>query len=130
SAINAGTYCFHTRTLFAALERVHPANAQGEYYLTDVPGILRAVGADVSVFQHTDAREVSGINTRVELAEFERILRVRTLRRLMLDSGVTVIDPAHTYVSAEAQIGRDTILHPNVHIEGRTTRRDACELQT
>src|SRR5205085_3592296 len=66
SEINAGIYCFETRTLFAALERVQPANAQGEYYLTDVPGILRAVGADVSVFQHTDAREVSGINTRVE----------------------------------------------------------------
>jgi bifunctional UDP-N-acetylglucosamine pyrophosphorylase / glucosamine-1-phosphate N-acetyltransferase len=126
--INAGIYCFETRTLFAALERVQPANAQGEYYLTDVPGILRADGADVSVFLHTDAREVSGINTRVELAEFERILRMRTLRRLMLDSGVTIIDPAHTYVSAEAQIGRDTILHPDVHIEGRTIIGEACEI--
>ena len=128
--INAGIYCFETRTLFAALERVQPANAQGEYYLTDVPGILRADGADVSVFLHTDAREVSGINTRVELAEFERILRVRTLRRLMLDSGVTIIDPAHTYVSAEAQIGRDTILHPDVHIEGRTIIGEACEIRS
>src|SRR5437764_121174 len=58
--INAGIYCFETRALFAALARVQPANAQGEYYLTDVPGILRADGADVSVFIHTDAREVSG----------------------------------------------------------------------
>jgi bifunctional UDP-N-acetylglucosamine pyrophosphorylase/glucosamine-1-phosphate N-acetyltransferase len=128
--INAGIYCFETRALFAALARVQPANAQGEYYLTDVPGILRADGADVSVCLHTDAREVSGINTRVELADFERILRVRTLRRLMLDSGVTIIDPAHTYVSAEAQIGRDTVLHPDVHIEGRTVIGEGCVIRS
>jgi bifunctional UDP-N-acetylglucosamine pyrophosphorylase / glucosamine-1-phosphate N-acetyltransferase len=126
--INAGIYCFETRKLFAALDRVQPANAQGEFYLTDVPGILRADGEDVSVFLHTDAREVSGINTRVELADFERVLRNRTLRRLMLDAGVTVIDPAHTYVSPEAQIGRDTILHPGVVVEGRTVIGEACEL--
>lgn len=126
--INAGIYCFDARKLFGALERVQPANAQGEYYLTDVPGILRSDGEDVSVFIHGDAREVSGINTRVELAEFERLLRTRTLRRLMLDGGVTVIDPAHTYVSPEAQVGRDTILHPGVVIEGRTVIGEACEI--
>ncbi|MDQ3908106.1 MAG: NTP transferase domain-containing protein, partial [Acidobacteriota bacterium] len=124
--INAGIYCFETRKLFPALERVRPANAQGEYYLTDVPGILRADGEDVSIFTHADAREVSGINTRVELADFERALRTRTLRRLMLDGGVTVIDPSHTYVSAEAQVGRDTILHPGVVIEGRSVVGEAC----
>ncbi len=128
--INAGIYCFETRALFPALARVQPVNAQGEYYLTDVPGILRADGADVSVFLHTDAREVSGINTRAELAEFERILRLRTLRRLMLDAGVTLLDPAHTYVSAEAQIGRDTIIYPDVHIEGRTIIGEGCEIRS
>lgn len=128
--INAGIYCFETGKLFPALARVQPANAQGEYYLTDVPGILRAEGEDVSIFAHTDAREVSGINTRVELAEFERLLRTRTLRRLMLDGGVTVIDPSHTYVSVEAQVGRDTILHPGVSIEGRTVIGEACEIQS
>ncbi|HEX7176864.1 MAG TPA: bifunctional UDP-N-acetylglucosamine diphosphorylase/glucosamine-1-phosphate N-acetyltransferase GlmU, partial [Pyrinomonadaceae bacterium] len=126
--INAGIYCFETRALFSALERVQPANAQGEYYLTDVPGILRADGDDVSVFLHGDAREVSGINTRVELAEFERLLRNRTLRRLMLD-GVTVIDPQHTYVSTDARVGRDTVLHPGVQIEGRTRIGESCEIR-
>jgi bifunctional UDP-N-acetylglucosamine pyrophosphorylase/glucosamine-1-phosphate N-acetyltransferase len=126
--VNAGIYCFETRLLFNALERVQPANAQGEYYLTDVPAILRADGEDVSVYVHNDAREVSGINTRVELSEFERILRMRTLRSLMLNSGVTIIDPQHTYVSPDAQIGRDTTLHPNVHIEGRTTIGEGCEI--
>lgn len=128
--INAGIYCFDTRALFRALERVKPENAQGEYYLTDVPGILRADGEDVSIFLHTDAREVSGINTRVELAEFENILRRRTLRKLMIDSGVTLIDPAHTYISPQAQIGRDTIIYPDVHIEGDTTIGEDCEIRS
>ncbi|HEX6622797.1 MAG TPA: bifunctional UDP-N-acetylglucosamine diphosphorylase/glucosamine-1-phosphate N-acetyltransferase GlmU [Pyrinomonadaceae bacterium] len=127
--INAGIYCFETRLLFPALARVQPANAQGEYYLTDAPAILRADGEDVSVFLHAEAREVSGINTRVELAEFERLLRVRTLRNLMLNSGVTVIDPQHTYVSADAQIGRDTILHPDTHVEGNTVIGEGCEIR-
>ncbi|HYY92877.1 MAG TPA: sugar phosphate nucleotidyltransferase, partial [Pyrinomonadaceae bacterium] len=126
--VNVGIYCFETRLLFPALARVQPENAQGEFYLTDVPAILRADGEDVSVFLHTDAREVSGINTRVELSEFERLLRMRTLRSLMLNSGVTVIDPQHTYVSPDAQIGRDTTLHPNVHVEGRTTIGEGCEI--
>lgn len=126
--INAGIYCFETRTLFPAIERVRPTNAQGEYYLTDVPSILRADGEDVSVYLHKDAREVSGINTRVELAEFERIIRSRTLNRLMLDSGVTFIDPAHTYVSSETQIGSDTKIYPNTHIEGRSVIGEGCEV--
>lgn len=127
--VNSGIYCFETKALFPALAQVEPKNAQGEYYLTDVPALLRAEGYDVSLFLHADAREVSGINTRVELAEFERLLRLRTLRRLMLDSGVTFIDPAHTYVSPDAQIGRDTVIHPDVHIEGATTIGEDCEIQ-
>ena len=128
--INAGIYCFEMRDLFRALEQVQPANAQGEYYLTDVPGILRAEDKDVSIFLHADAREVSGINTRVELAEFERLLRQRTLRRLMLDGGVTFIDPLHTYVSVDAQMGRDCVIYPDVHIEGNTVIGDDCEIRS
>ncbi len=128
--INAGIYCFDTRQLFPALARVQPSNAQGEYYLTDVPGLLRTDGADVAVYLHTDAREVSGINTRVELAEFERLLRERKMRRLMLDSGVTFIDPRHTYVSPDAQIGRDCVVYPDVHIEGQTVIGDGCEIRS
>jgi bifunctional UDP-N-acetylglucosamine pyrophosphorylase/glucosamine-1-phosphate N-acetyltransferase len=128
--INAGIYCFETRALFSALARVQPSNVQGEYYLTDVPGILRADGENVSIYLHADAREVSGINTRVELAEFERLLRQRTLRRLMLESGVTLIDPAHTYISPEAQIGRDCVIYPDVQIEGGTVIGDGCEIRS
>lgn len=128
--INAGIYCFDTKTLFPALSRVEPANAQGEYYITDVPGLLRADGAVVAVYLHTDAREVSGINTRVDLAEFERLIRLRTLRRLMLDSGVTFIDPQRAYVSPDSQIGRDCIIYPDVHIEGGTIIGEGCEIRS
>src|ERR1700730_2837886 len=118
--INSGIYCFDSGKLFAAIDRVQPTNSQGEYYLTDVPGILRDDQEQVSLYQHHDAREVSGVNTRADLAEFENLLRRGTVRRLMLDGGVTFIDPSHAYISNEAQVGRDCIIHPDVHVEGRS----------
>src|SRR5215467_6827358 len=98
--VNSGIYCFDGAKLFAALRQVRPANNQGEYYLTDVPAILGAEGERIALYQHSDAREVSGINTRAELAEFENLLRRGTIRRLMLQAGVTFVDPSHTYVSS------------------------------
>jgi bifunctional UDP-N-acetylglucosamine pyrophosphorylase/glucosamine-1-phosphate N-acetyltransferase len=127
--INAGIYCFESRKLLQALERVRPTNSQGEYYLTDVPGILRDEGEQVSVYQHHDAREVSGVNTRAELAEFENLLRRGAVRRLMIDGGVTFIDPSHAYIDSEARIGRDCIIHPGVHIEGKSVIGEGCEIQ-
>jgi len=126
--INSGIYCFETEKLFPALERVRPNNSQGEYYLTDVPGILSQDGERISLYQHHDAREVSGVNTRAELAEFENLLRRATVRRLMLE-GVTFIDPGHAYVSSEAEVGRDCVIHPNVHIEGKARIGEGCEIQ-
>ena len=126
--INAGIYCFDGAKLFQALERVRPTNSQGEYYLTDVPGILRDDGEQVTLYQHHDAREVSGVNTRAELAEFENLLRRGAVRRLMMDGGVTFIDPSHVYVSSEAQVGRDCVIHPDVHIEGRSIIGEGCEI--
>jgi bifunctional UDP-N-acetylglucosamine pyrophosphorylase / glucosamine-1-phosphate N-acetyltransferase len=126
--INAGIYCFETDQLFPALARVEPANEQGEYYLTDVPGILLSEGNRVNVYLHEDSREVAGVNTRAELAEFENLLRRSTIRRLLLD-GVTFIDPSHTYISTEAEIGRDTVIYPNVSIEGHSVIGESCELR-
>jgi bifunctional UDP-N-acetylglucosamine pyrophosphorylase/glucosamine-1-phosphate N-acetyltransferase len=126
--VNAGIYCFESQKLFAVLAQVKPVNKQGEYYLTDVPRILRDEGNDVGIYQHADAREVSGVNTRAELAEFENLLRRGTIRRLMLDEGVTFIDPSHSYISSEAQVGRDCLIHPNVHIEGKSTIGQGCEI--
>jgi bifunctional UDP-N-acetylglucosamine pyrophosphorylase/glucosamine-1-phosphate N-acetyltransferase len=126
--INSGIYCFDSRKLFAALLRISPSNQQGEFYLTDVPEILLCDGEKVNVYLHGDAREVSGINTRAELAEFENLLRRNTIRKLMLETGVTFLDPSHTYISAEAQVGRDCVIHPNVTIEGKTTIGENCEI--
>jgi bifunctional UDP-N-acetylglucosamine pyrophosphorylase/glucosamine-1-phosphate N-acetyltransferase len=127
--INSGIYCFDTGKLFRALRLVQPANQQGEYYLTDVPGILLSQGSVVTCFLHSDAREVSGINTRAELAEFENLLRRNTIRKLMVDDGVTFIDPSHSYISAEAVVGRDTVIYPDVSIEGKSTLGEACVIR-
>ncbi|HEX3143320.1 MAG TPA: bifunctional UDP-N-acetylglucosamine diphosphorylase/glucosamine-1-phosphate N-acetyltransferase GlmU [Pyrinomonadaceae bacterium] len=127
--INSGIYCFDSDKLFTALEQVRPTNSQSEYYLTDVPAILKSDNERVSLFQHSDTREVSGINTRAELAEFENLLRRRTIRHLMLESGVTFIDPSHTYISGDAQIGRDCVIHPGVHIEGNAVIGEGCDIQ-
>ena len=124
--INSGIYCFDAKELYRALRKVEPANDQGEYYLTDVAEIILASGGAVSVYLHSDSREVSGINTRAELAEFENLIRRSAIRKLMIEDGVTFIDPSHAYISAEAQIGRDTIIYPNVTVEGKTIIGERC----
>lgn len=128
--INAGIYCFESRKLFAALARVQNNNAQGEYYLTDVPGLLKAAGEDVSIFQHGDSQEIEGVNNRAQLADIERLLRRRTISKLMLDYGVSFIDPKTAYVSESVKIGRDTVIYPNVFIEGETEIGDACVIRS
>jgi bifunctional UDP-N-acetylglucosamine pyrophosphorylase / glucosamine-1-phosphate N-acetyltransferase len=128
--INSGIYCFDTRKLFLALSSVKNENAQGEYYLTDVPTLLRNEGEDISLYHHNDSNEIEGINNRVQLAEMERVLRRRVIKKLMLDYGVTFIDPYTSYVSAEAQIGRDTVIFPNVAIEGTSEIGDGCTVRS
>lgn len=127
--INAGIYCFETTKLRDALSRLQPNNAQAEYYLTDVPAILKGDGDRVGIYLHPDAREVSGINTRAELAEFENLLRRNTIRRMMIEDGVTFIDPSHSYVSSDARIGRDSVIHPDVYIQGTSVVGEGCEIQ-
>ena len=128
--INSGIYCFESRDLFEALKRVEPKNQQGEYYLTDVAEILNSSNRKVEVFTHTDHREVSGVNTRAELAEFENLLRRNAIRRLMIEGGVTFIDPSHAYISPEAEIGRDTVIYPNVTIEGKSVLGESCVVRS
>jgi len=128
--INSGIYCFNTRKLFQALRSVEPTNQQGEYYLTDVPAILLREGGVVTCFLHQDAREVSGINTRADLAEFENLMRRNTIRALMVNGGVTFIDPSHAYVGADAKIGRDTIIYPDVAIEGNSVLGENCVVRS
>lgn len=128
--INAGIYCFDTRLLFSALSAVKNNNSQGEYYLTDVPSLLGDAGEDVAIFQYSDSHEIEGVNNRVQLADLEHLLRRRTISKLMLDHGVTFIDPKNAYVSAEATIGRDTVIYPSVIIEGATVIGDGCTIRS
>jgi bifunctional UDP-N-acetylglucosamine pyrophosphorylase / glucosamine-1-phosphate N-acetyltransferase len=128
--INSGIYCFDTSKLFSALTRISPANDQGEYYLTDVPGLLNAEGERVEIFLSPDAREVSGINTRAELAEFENLLRRNTIRGLMTEGGVTFIDPSHAYIGPEVSIGADSIIYPDVSIEGASVLGEGCVIRS
>jgi bifunctional UDP-N-acetylglucosamine pyrophosphorylase/glucosamine-1-phosphate N-acetyltransferase len=123
--INSGIYCFDTAKLFTALEQVQPTNQQQEYYLTDAPAIMLASGEKIELYLINDPREVSGINSRAELAEFENLMRRSTIRGLML-SGVTFIDPAHAYISAAARVGRDCVIYPNVIIEGPSVIGENC----
>jgi bifunctional UDP-N-acetylglucosamine pyrophosphorylase / glucosamine-1-phosphate N-acetyltransferase len=127
--INSGIYCFDTTKLISALAEVKPANQQGEYYLTDVPGILAARGETIALYLHSDPREVYGVNTRADLAEFENLLRRSTIRRFMTE-GVTFIDPSHVYISSEAQIGRDCVIYPDVLIEGPTIVGEDCLIRS
>jgi bifunctional UDP-N-acetylglucosamine pyrophosphorylase / glucosamine-1-phosphate N-acetyltransferase len=128
--INSGIYCFEAKELYRALRKIEPKNVQGEYYLTDVAEIILADGGTVSVYLHNDSREVAGINTRAELAEFENLMRRSAIRRLMVDGGVTFIDPSHSYISSEAQIGRDSVIYPNVTIEGKSVLGEGCVIHS
>ena len=125
--INAGTYAIEAGALRDALRMVQPANAQGEYYLTDVIGLLLERGHTVAAVVAGDSHETMGINSRRELAEVEAVMR-RTILGEVMDGGVTVIDPATTFVHAGVQVGRDTVLHPGVHLEGATTVGEGCTI--
>ncbi len=125
--VNSGIYCFSARDLFAALQEVDCDNAQGEYYLPDVLGILRGKGEKIWAVAADDYESTLGINSRVQLAGAEKILRRRKNIALM-DSGVTIMDPDSTFVDANVTIGRDTVLYPFTWLEGSTTVGEGCEI--
>lgn len=127
--INSGIYCFDTKKLFAALSQVKNDNAQGEYYLTDVPSILREQGDDVAIFQCEDANEIEGVNDRRQLARMEKTIRRNTVKKLMMESGVTFVDPKAAYISSRAKIGRDTVIYPNVTVEGECVIGEGCVIR-
>jgi bifunctional UDP-N-acetylglucosamine pyrophosphorylase/glucosamine-1-phosphate N-acetyltransferase len=123
--VNSGTYCFDKRKLFDALERVGTDNAQGEQYLTDVIGILREKGETVAASTVEDCNEIMGVNTRVQLAEADSVMRVRINKEHML-AGVTVIDPRATYIAPGVAIGKDTVIYPMTFISGSTRIGENC----
>jgi bifunctional UDP-N-acetylglucosamine pyrophosphorylase/glucosamine-1-phosphate N-acetyltransferase len=126
--INSGIYAFALEGLFDAIRAIAAENAQKEYYLPDLAGIFRSRGRGVeAVVASSD--EIRGINSRRELAEVSRIVRQEKTAELM-DAGVTIEDPATAYIDRDVIIGRDTIIHPGVSIEGRTTIGGGCEIHS
>ncbi|GAA2306788.1 bifunctional UDP-N-acetylglucosamine diphosphorylase/glucosamine-1-phosphate N-acetyltransferase GlmU [Streptomyces kunmingensis] len=117
--INSGVFAFDGRLLADALKKVRTDNSQGEEYLTDVLGILRAAGHRVGASVARDHREIAGINNRVQLAEARRILNDRLLERAMLD-GVTIVDPASTFIDVAVTFDRDATILPGTQLHGAT----------
>jgi bifunctional UDP-N-acetylglucosamine pyrophosphorylase/glucosamine-1-phosphate N-acetyltransferase len=122
--VSAGAYVFNGARLWPALERIGNNNAQGEYYLPDV---LPLLGGHVEAMLLSDPEEALGINDRAQLATAEAVLRSRVLEGLMAD-GVTVEDPATTYVDDGVRVGRDSVIRPMSVIRGATVLGEGCEI--
>lgn len=125
--INTGTYCFDNLSLFQALKEVKNDNVQGEYYLPDVIEILKNKGETISAYQTDDMEETLGVNDRIALSEAENIMK-RRLNTFHMKNGVTIIDPANTYISAEAIIGSDMVIYPGTVIKGKTIIGADCTI--
>jgi bifunctional UDP-N-acetylglucosamine pyrophosphorylase/glucosamine-1-phosphate N-acetyltransferase len=124
--LNAGVYCFDAAWLWENLPHI-PLSPKGEYYLTDTVALAVRQGCVAHAVQTSDEAELIGINTRVHLAEAEQALRARINRRWM-EAGVTLPDPATTYIEPGVTIGRDTTIMPGAHLRGRTTIGRGCRI--
>ncbi|MER6214674.1 bifunctional UDP-N-acetylglucosamine diphosphorylase/glucosamine-1-phosphate N-acetyltransferase GlmU [Streptomyces sp. NPDC001272] len=125
--INSGVFAFDGTLLADALGKVRTDNSQGEEYLTDVLGILREAGHRVGAAVGGDHREILGINNRVQLAEARALLNARLLERAML-AGVTVVDPAGTFVDVGVTFGQDALIHPGTQLLGATHVGEGAEV--
>ncbi len=117
--INTGTYCFDQKFLLEYLSALNTNNAQKEYYLTDLIKVANTHNLPVGGYRLEDFAESLGVNNRIQLSQAEQILRQRKCNEVML-AGVTLIDPATTYIGANVVVGADTIIYPNVVLEGST----------
>ena len=125
--INSGVFAFDAELLGEALGKVRTDNSQGEEYLTDVLGILREAGHRVGAALAGDHTEIAGINNRVQLSQARRLLNDRLLEAAML-AGVTVVDPASTWIDAQVTVEPDAVVHPGTQLLGRTHLSAGCEV--
>lgn len=126
--INSGMYVFDSAALVSALGKLTPNNAQGEYYLTDTLEILRGEGKKIGGYAIADNDEIRGINNRIQLAEAEALMQDRINKKHMTN-GVTIINPSSVFISADAEIGQDTIIASNVTIAGKTKIGKNCVIE-
>lgn len=128
SEINTGIICFKKQLLFKAIAKIKPNNAKKEYYLTDCIKIMAAEGLKIeSVSLKGDAREAQGINTMIDLAQAQKIMRERILEDFML-KGVAIVDPDTTHIAPDCKIGQDTIIYPFTIIEKDVTIGKFCSI--
>jgi bifunctional UDP-N-acetylglucosamine pyrophosphorylase/glucosamine-1-phosphate N-acetyltransferase len=125
--INCGIYCARPDGLMRALRRLRPDNSQGEYYITDAVRLLLERGEKVVAVKHDDAEEVLGVNTRAELARAGTTLYARKAAALEA-AGVTLLDAARSWIDPRARVGRDTVVYPDVIVEGATVIGEDCTL--
>ncbi|MCB1003486.1 MAG: NTP transferase domain-containing protein, partial [Acidimicrobiales bacterium] len=125
--INTAVYCFRRSVLAPALRRITPQNAQGEYYLTDVVAVLREAGYRVGAMTVDDPAEAEGINDRLQLAAAEAELRRRT-NEAWMRAGVSLVDPASTYVDSTVRLGPDVTLFPGTILQGDTVIGAGAEI--
>ena len=125
SEVNSGTYCFDLENLKATITSINSNNAQNEYYLTDVIPLTINRHGDIASWKLEDPEEMSGINDRIQMAAAGNVLRKRKLEELML-SGVTIVDPALTFIDKDVNIGKDSIIYPNVYLEKASRIGDNC----
>jgi bifunctional UDP-N-acetylglucosamine pyrophosphorylase/glucosamine-1-phosphate N-acetyltransferase len=118
--VNSGMYAFALGPLREALHRITTDNAQGEEYLTDVVALMREASLPVGAFPAPDADEILGINDRLQLAHASKVVRDRRTTALMR-SGVTIIDPATTWIDVDADVAPDAVLQPNTILRGATS---------
>jgi bifunctional UDP-N-acetylglucosamine pyrophosphorylase/glucosamine-1-phosphate N-acetyltransferase len=124
---NMGIYCFRSDLFWKYAGDIGTNNPAGEYYLTDMAEILTRAGHHVEAVQTPDAREALGINTRIELAEVDKIMRDAKRRELML-SGVTIENPETVMIDADVQIGMDTVIEPFARLIGATRVGENCRI--
>lgn len=124
--LNASVYCFDNVWLWNALRRIN-LSPKGEYYLTDIVSVAAQQGLTVQALIANDPQEALGINTREHLAEAAAVLRQRINSRWML-AGVSMVDPANTYIDIDVTIGRDTVILPGTYLHGKTVIGDGCQL--
>jgi bifunctional UDP-N-acetylglucosamine pyrophosphorylase/glucosamine-1-phosphate N-acetyltransferase len=127
--INSGIYCFDNALVWRHIDEITTNNPAGEYYLTDLVEILNRHGHRVGAMQIEDFSELLGINTRVELAEIDRLFRARKARELML-AGVTIELPETVVIDLDVQVGQDTVIEPYTRLTGRTVIGEDCHIQT
>lgn len=125
--VNASVYCFDAAALRTQLPHLSNDNAQGEYYLTDLLSAISQGGGDVVAVTVSDPAILMGVNDRAQLAEAERTLRGKVNRGHAL-AGVTLIDPASTYIGVDVSIGADTIIEPNTYLQGDTSIGSGCRI--